>query len=287
MGRQSVEWHDNGALVWTWRLTLIVSGVGFALLGVAVVLWATRTPAEVARGDAGYGLPATFGAVALIVAVAGRISSASALRYRNASLPPVPAPSAVVHHVKARSCSVHRRSGIAYLMMAITGGGLVLAALANWNPQPRLSSLLELVLATACAAGCYLAGPAARFVMTPRHLHIDTALHRISVPRHLLGQFSRRGVEVRLDLTSGDHVYFRVDSPLWDVRGGQYRTNGRCQVRTVERIVAMLGEVPPTTHTDDAVVTTSRVGMIALAVGAGILSAAAVVLIAITARLGH
>ena len=113
MGRRSVEWHDSGALVWTWRLTLIVSGVGLALLGIAVVLWATRTPAEVARGDAGYGFPAVFGAVALIVAVAGRISSASALRYRTVFLPQVPAPSAVVHHVEERSCSVRRRSGIA------------------------------------------------------------------------------------------------------------------------------------------------------------------------------
>lgn len=51
MGKRSrIEWHGNGALIWTWGLTLIVSGVGLLLLCVAAVLWALRTPAEVAGG---------------------------------------------------------------------------------------------------------------------------------------------------------------------------------------------------------------------------------------------
>jgi hypothetical protein len=278
VGRRSrIEWHDNGALVWTWPLTLTVSSVGLLLLAIAAALSVARTPAEVARGDSAFMVPAVFGVVALIVAVSGRITSANALRYGDVSLPQVPHQSGVAHHAGARRRSVRRRSGVAYLFMAIIVGGVVAAALVNWGEQPHAVSLLELVLAAGGGTGCYLAGPAARFVVTPEYLSIDTALHRIRVPRHLLGEFSRRGVEVRLNLTDGDHVYFRVDSPLWDLRGGEYRTNSRAQLRTVERIVAMLREVPPAGSTDGGVVITSRRNMTALAIAAGLVSVAALV----------
>jgi hypothetical protein len=161
--------------------------------------------------------------------------------------------------------------------MAVIAGGLAGAALVNWREQPRLGSLLELALAASGSAGCYLAGPAARFVVTPECLQIETALHRTSVPRHLLGEFSRRGVEIRLDLTNGDHVQFRVDSPLLDPRGSTYRTNGRTQARTVERVVAMLRDVPAADSTDSQVITAPRRDMITLAVVAGLVPVAALI----------
>ncbi|MFE9694739.1 hypothetical protein [Micromonospora sp. NPDC005806] len=276
MGRRSrIGWHDDGALVWTWGLTLIVSSVGLLLLGAAAVLWAARTPAEVAAGDDGFIFPAMFGAVALFVAVAGRITTANALRHANSRLPQVPHQLGVTPRIGRRRRSLRRRSGLAYLCMAVTAGGLAGAALVNWGEQPRIGSLLELALAAGGGAGCYLAGPAARFIVTPEDLRIETALRRTSVPRHLLGEFSRRGVEIRLDLTNGDHVQFRVDSPLLDPRGSRYRTNGRTQARTVERIVAMLRDVPPADSTDSRVVTAPRRAMIALAVVAGLVPVAA------------
>ncbi|MGR6316834.1 hypothetical protein Q2K19_08835 [Micromonospora soli] len=276
MGKRSrIEWHNNSALIWTWGLTLIVSGVGLLLLGVAAVLWVVRTPAEVAGGGGRFMVLAIFGAVALLVAVAGRITSANALRYADSTLPQVPHQLGVAHQVGRQRRSLRRRSGIAYLYMAVTVGGLAGSALATWNDPPRAGSLLLLALAAGGGVGCYLAGPAARFVVTPEYFRIETALRRISVPRHLLGDFSQLGVKIRLDLTNGDHVQFRVDSPLLDGGNSRYRTNGRTQARTVERIVAMLRDVPSAGSVDSQVVRAPRWAMIALAVAAGLVSVAA------------
>ncbi|MFG2059157.1 hypothetical protein ACGFI9_34585 [Micromonospora sp. NPDC048930] len=276
--------HDNGALVWTWGLTLIVASVGLLLLGVAAVLWAARTPAEAAAGDAGFIFPAMFGAVALFVAVSGRITTANALRHAHLRLPQVPHQLGVAARVGRKRRSLRRRSGIAYLYAAVTAGGLAGAALVNWGEQPRIGSLLELAFAASGGAGCYLAGPAARFVVTPEYLRIETALRRISIPRHLLGEFTRCGVEVRLELTNADHVQFRVDSPLLDPGGTRYRTNGRTQARTVERIVAMLRDVPAAASTDGQVITAPRRAMITLAIVAGLLPVTALVAMATLAR---
>ena len=41
MGRHgSIRYHDNRSLVWTWPLTLAVSGVALAAAAVGGVLWA-------------------------------------------------------------------------------------------------------------------------------------------------------------------------------------------------------------------------------------------------------
>jgi hypothetical protein len=277
MGRRSARWHDNGALVWTWPLTLAVSGAGLGLYGIAALMWATRSPEQVARGDAGFMGPALFGTVALIVAVSGRIYSAQILRYQDLTFPAVPAPSPAIQHLPVRARTVRRRSGLPYLYLVIAVGGLLLAVAANWDSQPYAVSGCELALAAACLAGCFLLGPAARFVVTPGHLHIATAWHRISVPRHLLAGFSRSGVDVRLHLTNGDHIYFRVDSPLLDVGCGQYRTNGRAQLRTVHRIVNLLRDIPADPDLEATVATTSRPVMIGIVITAGVLAVSAVV----------
>src|SRR5512142_1134858 len=274
--RRSHGWHDDGALMWSWPATLAVSGLGVVLIGVAVVLWTVGAPGEP---------PAVLGAVALIVAGSGRITTASRLRYGDRPLPPVPDSSAVVDHAavrpRRRSRATRRSSGIAYVWMVITGGGVGLAAAVNWTRQPLVGNLLEAASAVACTAFCYLAGPAARFVVTPQHLHIETALRRISVPRHLLDGFTRGRHRVRLHLTNGDHLDFRVDSGLWDIRGGAFRSNPRCQARTVERIVALLGEVPGNGGTEQAVVVTVRRGTTAIAVAAGLVLLAGTVGLAV------
>jgi hypothetical protein len=283
MGRRSwIEWHDNGALVWTWPLTLIVSGVGVLLLGVAAGLWVARSLAGAARGDELLVLLAAFGVVALIVAVGGRLTSAGALRYRDVPLAQVSAESVVTRRVRRRS--VRRRSGIAYGFMALAVPGLMAGVVANWNTAPRGVNLAVLALAVGSGAGCYLAGPAARFAVTPRHLRIDTALHRTIVPRHLMDTFVRRDTKVRLRLTNDGHIDFRVDSPMWEFRGGEYRHNDRTQTRTVERIVAMLAQTPADDHSDDGIVVTARRGMIALAIAATLLSVAALIALPIAAQ---
>jgi hypothetical protein len=149
--------------------------------------------------------------------------------------------------------------------------GMPLGAWMNWDTQPRVVSLLGLAFGAGASTASYLAGPAARFVVTRHHLRIDTALERVTVPRHLLGEFTPRGLEVRLYLTDATRVDFRVDSPIWDLRGSEYRTNGRTQFRTVGKIVAMLSEVPAAAGAGGGVVRTPRHGMRALAVAAALL----------------
>jgi hypothetical protein len=129
-------------------------------------------------------------------------------------------------------------------------------------------------------AACWLAGPAARFVVDARYLHIDTGLRRTSVPRRLLAGFSPHGEEVRLDLLDGRRVKFRPDSFLWDVSRNYAMTytrhNERCQVRTVARIVHMLHEVPAAPAAEPAVLRCWRPGPIAVALGAGLLAPLAI-----------
>ncbi|MEU1233114.1 hypothetical protein [Micromonospora aurantiaca (nom. illeg.)] len=182
MGKRSrVEWHDNGALIWTWGLTLVVSGIGLLLLAVAAILWAVRAPAEVADGGGRFMVPAIFGAVALLVAVAGRITSANALRYADSTLPKVPHELGVARHVGRQRRSLRRRSGIAYLYMAVTVGGLAGAALVYWGEQPRAGSLLELALAASAV-------PAATWPGRPpgssSHRNISTSTRRCAAHRY-------------------------------------------------------------------------------------------------------
>lgn len=219
MARQSdVRWQDDGALGWSWRLTLLVSGGGVGLSGAAAALWARGgSAAEYAP------LTVVIGVVALFVAVSGRLTTAAAVRYRAVDL-----------------------------------------------PQPGSLSVV--------------AGPGLSRRVTPQVLRIDTALHRLTVPRHLIGRFSRHGLDVRLDLTDGDHVYFRVDSPLLDVgSGSRYRTNGRAQQRTVTKIVDALDRVPAAHPGTGGTSTTRRTGTTTLAVSAAVLSTLAFTVLTIVA----
>jgi hypothetical protein len=201
------------------------------------------------------------GGVALFVAVTGRCAYVCESRYEDG---PLAQPPHNTHHSSRRRLGFGRASGIAYAG-SVLGALMVLAAVAS--PGDRLEGLAFTGFGLALMAGCWLAGPAARFVVTPAYLTVDTAFYRIQVPRRLLGEFARSQLEVRLHLTNGDFYDLSVDSPLWGLSGAdRYRLNSRCQVRTVARIVAMLSEVRA--HDPDpgsAVVTGLRRGMVAFA----------------------
>ncbi|GAA2508504.1 hypothetical protein [Winogradskya humida] len=178
------------------------------------------------------------GGVGLFVAVTGRCAFVCESRYEDR---PLAQPPHNTHHSSRRRLGSGRASGIAYAG-GVLGVLMVLAAVVS--PGDRLEGLAFTGFGLAVMAGCWLAGPAARFVVTPAYLTIDTAFYRIRVPRRLLGEFTRSQLEVRLHLTNGDFYDLSVDSPLWGLSGAdRYRLNSRCQVRTVARIVAMLSEV--------------------------------------------
>jgi hypothetical protein len=272
-----IEWHDNGALAWTRPLTVAVSGVALAALAIGAGLWATgATGAAGSKVFAGLAIPAS---VALFVAISGRLITVNRLRYQDAEFPTVPqdGPVQAVAATRRRR-STGRRSGIAYVWMVLTGGGFATVGAARWSTQGHALSLVELVLAACCVSGCYLAGPAARFVVTPEYLHIDTARRRITVPRHLIAGFASGPLALTIRCHGGDHLDVRVDSPLSDLgKGSHYRTNVRAQLRTAERIVAMLREVPAAAATGERVVITPRRAVRALAVVTSVLAAAAIV----------
>lgn len=256
-----MAYHDNGSLVWTWRLTLAVGGAGLLLAGVTAALWA----GGVRAGASGF--PAVLGVVALFVAISGRINSAIKLRYAEERLPAVPAFVPRPPGPRPRRRVVRRWSGFAWLLMAIIVG-LPVSIVTDWTTDPAGAKVGGITGAVLLIAACWLLGPAARFVVTREHLHIDTGFRRTSLPRKLLAGFLDEGLEVRAELTDGDHRDFRVDTPLLDLRRSSHRSNVRCQFRTVRAIVGALGEVSPLDTADHVVVTRARWGPITLAAGA-------------------
>jgi len=257
MGRHSlVGRFDNDAVVWAWPLTLLVAAVSVVLLTVGVTFHSF--------------VPKIFplvGVVGLIVAGAGRLGTAVELRYGDRGLPQPPSPGLVTAGESMRKRSTGRSSGIAYVCAGL-GAVLVFAGI-----DGRLDGLFMVGAGLAMIVGALFVGPAARFVVTGTQLRIDTAFRRTSIPRRLIGAFSRSELTVRIELTDGDYRDIRVDSPLWDVsRGGEYRHNSRCQVRTMGRIAALMAAVPATAMDTEAVETHMRTGMIATAVLAAVAS---------------
>lgn len=216
--RLEFDVHDNDALIWTLPLTLAVAAAGTVLVGVAVLV-------------PGVTLVGVLGAVALVVAGSGRLGSVLELRYGRT---PLAQPIAVPHHGRARRRSTRRSSGVPWV---VVGFGVLLLAVAD-------RFLLIEAIGLAFIVFGLLVGPAAGFVVTPHHLHIDTAFRRTSVPRHLIGTFEHGDLDVRLRLLDGDFFDVRVDSPIMEYTSNGYWMNSRCRVRTVDKLVRMLREVP-------------------------------------------
>ncbi|MBL7258282.1 hypothetical protein [Paractinoplanes lichenicola] len=217
MGALEIDFHENGSLIWTWPLTLVASALGVVLIGVSfVVPWTMNV--------------SIAGIVALFVALGGRLSSALELRYADAPLAQIGAPART-----ARRRWAMRSSGVP---LVTAGLGVLLVVAAAGDPLITAFGLAFITFGL-------VVGPAAGFVVSPRHLHIDTAFWRVSVPRHLIGEFEHSDLDVRLRLRDGDFVDIRVDSPIMEYSSKGYWMNARCRVRTTARIVRMLDAVPP------------------------------------------
>jgi hypothetical protein len=90
-----------------------------------------------------------------------------------------------------------------------------------------------------------VAGPAARFVVTPQYLYVDTALWRTAVPRHLMERLTWQDRHrVRLHLRYGGPVTFRLDPPVSNRREGFGSADVEDQERILRGIWTMLCEVP-------------------------------------------
>jgi hypothetical protein len=144
------------------------------------------------------------------VGVSGRIGTAIKLRY-DEELPAVPAFAPGPPGRRPRRRVVRRWSGFAYLFIVIFAC-VPASIVADWDSEPVGAQAGGMTGGMLALAACWLVGPAARFVVTREHLHIDTGFRRTSVPRRLLARFTGGGLEVRAELTDGDYRDFRVDT---------------------------------------------------------------------------
>jgi hypothetical protein len=277
MGRHSISRSPAGR--WARRLPLIVGGAGLLVLAGVEVRWALRTPTHEVLTSGRFGFLLALVSVVLIVLIAIGVDSAVKRRYADRPFPAIPAYFPGPPGLAVPRRVVRRWSGFAYLMMAIIAG-LPVSIVIDWNTHPAAGDVAGVTAGAALLAGCWLAGPACRFVVTREYLHIDTAFRRTSLPRQMLAGFDRGAQEVRAGLTDGDSRDFRVDTPLLDLRGRGSRSNERCQFRTVEAIVRALGEVPPVDSAYPVVATHDRSGPVAVAVGAVVIAAIVATLLA-------
>jgi hypothetical protein len=262
MGHRSAG-NDSEAMEWSWPLTLVVAGAGLVVLVVGLVLIFAVSRSAVS------GVLACIGGVVVFVAFQGRLATSIKERY---GYRPLAQYRRGVSGTRRRGV-VRRSSGVAYVFAAL---GLLLAVVGNQAGAPADVAFVMAGCGIAMVLGCFLGGPAARFVVTGPHLDVVTTMRRFRVPRRLIGEFERSGLEVRLTLTNGDYLDFRVDSPMLDLpNGSQYRTNAHCQVRTVERLVRMLTAVEETPTTETAVVITRRPVMVGVAATAALIGVAA------------
>jgi hypothetical protein len=207
------------------------------------------------------------------------VDSAIKRRYAGRPFPAIPAYAPGPPGLKVRRRVVRRRSGFAWLFIAMFACAPV-SVVMDGNTQPVGADVGVPTGSVAAIAACWLLGPACRFVVTREHLHIETGFRRTSLPRELLGGFVPGAREVRIALTDGDFRDFRVDTPLLDLRGSGFRSNVRCQFRTVESIVRALSEVPPADSAYPAVGIQDRSWPVAVAVGAVLVTAAVTTLLA-------
>jgi hypothetical protein len=277
MGRHSIV--SSAAVRRSRRLALVVGGAGALVLAGAQVRWVLRTPAHEILRSGRFDFVLLLTGFVLMVVILNRIDAAIKSRYGDRPLPAIPAYVPGPPSLTARRRVVRRWSGFAYLMMAIIAC-LPVSILTGWNTEPAGGKVGATTGSVLAIAACWLVGPAARFVVTREYLHIDTGFRRAGVPRALLAGFIRGPQEVLVELTDGDSRKFRVDTPLLDLRGRHFRSNVRCQFRTVEGIVRALDEVPPLDTDCPVVVTRVRWGPVALALGAVLATAAVTTLLA-------
>lgn len=258
---------------------MVVCGAAALVLAVTQVRWVLRTPRHEILTSGRFGFVLALVGLVLFVLVLNGTSSAIKKPYVNRPLPAIPAYPAARPGAGPRRRVVRRWSGYAYFWMVIVAGVPVAVGI-HWNTNPAAANVAAVTVGTALIAGCWLLGPAARFVVTPEFLHIDTGFRRTSVPRMMLAGFHPGAQQVRIELTDGGHRDFRVDTPLLDARSSDLRNNLRCQFRTVEGIVRALGEVPPVGTTYPVVATRDRSGPVAVAVGAVLVAAVVATLLA-------
>jgi hypothetical protein len=245
-----IAWKSNGSLLWTTPLALMVTLPGAALITIAVVVWQHRD-----FGAAGT-VMGLIGGTLVVVGAGCWIESVIYTRHESLDVPSEPTPLPAGPREVRQHAVVRRPNGATYYVLTIVFASLPLTVFATsldttaYGPPVEPATLGILLTAIGGLAWLILGGVTARFVVRPHEFQVDSMLRSTRVPRGLVGTFDPTNTDVRLTYTAAaGHVTFRVDSPLadWVQRGTSYRHNRRTQIRTIQKIIDALADVPAAT----------------------------------------
>ena len=250
---------DDGSVLWTPRLALVVGGPG-ALLFAASILGAVHWHTY-GDGDLGTTLMIVnvIGFCALLMAV---VCWAESAVYQRGTEMVFPSAAGGLHRREVRRrIWLHRRNGGQFYVLVLVLALVPLGIFVGYRGDPY--NYLEkswgpaafgmVLLSGSGVLWLIFSGLPARFLITPTELRIDSMLRSVRIPRRLIGTFEPSGTRIRLNMVGGGRIAFRVDSPINDL-SRPYRHNRRTQVRTAERILAALARVPDTGASHDRVV---------------------------------
>jgi hypothetical protein len=282
-----VRYKDNGSMLWTPLLSWIVGLLGTCVfVSIAVI-------GSLGGSDSRWlGLLAILGISAASIAAVQAIAWSTYRKSHDVVFPRIP-PARTPHPntpgtpPARRRISWHRRGGLIHWVFAPTLALLVFSGIGLSTQSGGFTSgLILIAMAIAAEVALWFTGPAARFVVTPSYLSIESTFRRTLVPRDRLRTFRADGTRVRLSLSEQRFVVFRVDSPLIEIMsrsGLPFRTNRGTQLRTARNIVRMLGAIPYEPAAGAVVRVERRTRMVTAAMASGVGVTLAIAAIVVTA----
>lgn len=260
--------NECGQLVWTSRLTLIVSGAA-GLLGAGAVFTGLLGGAGAAY------IMGMISGIALFVAITGRLTTIRSQRWANAGTPPTDI------HVRRNRVMIRRRDVMSLIMFILCAAGTIVVVLSNAGTP----SVLAIALAIIAPMTVFFALTtfASRTIVTADELIVETLFIRRAIPRHAVRELRRTdtgavgiaatGQPREILMPTGVNSLFIRSS--WDYRPAE--------VQALSRLRAALEAVPPGPGGGDRVVVHRRFATLVLAVlAAGAFVADVVVVLLVT-----
>jgi hypothetical protein len=243
--------NESGQLIWTTRLTFIVSGAA-GLIGVSAVV------AGLLGGAGLAGIMGMISGVALFVAISGRLTTKRSERWANAATPPSDI------RVRRNRVVIRRRDVASLIMFVLCAAGTIVVVLSNaGSPSASAVALAGIAPMTVFFA---LASFASRTVVTADELIVDTMFRRRLIPRRVVGELRRTDQgAVRIAVVGQPHeILMPTGTNSLFIRGSwDYRP---AEVQALGCLRTALDAVPPGPGGSDRVLIRRRFATIALAI---------------------
>lgn len=238
-----------GQLIWTTRMTVAVCGAAGLLGGGAVV-------AGLLGEDGAAITIGTISAVALIVAISGRLTTLRSERWATATQP------LKEIRVRRNRVVIRRRDAASMIMFGICAAGTMVVALGERDSLIFLASTLAIIAPMTLYFA--LASFATRTVVTADELIVDTMFRHRAIPRRFVGELRRTDQGAIAIAVAGQPREVRVPTGTNSlfIRGSwDYRP---AEAQTLMRLEAALAAVPPGPGGSDRVLIRRRFTTIAL-----------------------